>query len=116
MKYALLIYGEEEAWTTLSEEESRDVYQQYDAFGRWLQEKGWARGGEELASTSSATSVRKADGRVEATDGPYAETKEQLGGFYLVECDNLDQAIEAASRLPGIDRGTIEVRPVIDHG
>ena len=116
MKYALLIYGEEEAWTTLSEEESREVYRQYTEFGEWLHQKGWIRGGEELASTSAATCVRRVDGRVETTDGPYAETKEQLGGFYLIECENLDQAIEAASRVPGIDRGTIEVRPVVDHG
>ena len=116
MKEGLLIYGEEEAWSTLSEDESREVYRQYAEFGEWLRERGWDRGGEELASTSAATSVRRIDGQVETTDGPYSETKEQLGGFYLIECDNLDQAIEAASCLPGIDRGTIEVRPVIDHG
>ena len=115
MKYALLIYGEEEAWNALSEDEARDVYRRYGEFGEWLQERGLLRGGEELASTSAATSVRRVDGRIEATDGPYAESKEQLGGFYLIECDNLDQAIEAASRIPAAERGTIEVRPVAVH-
>jgi hypothetical protein len=116
MKYALLIYGDEVAWTGLSDEDRQVVYGQYMDFGKWLADRGWARGGEELASTSSATCVRLRDGKTVTTDGPYAETKEQLGGLYLIECENLDQAIEAASRLPGIDRGTIEVRPVVDNG
>jgi hypothetical protein len=116
MKYALLIYGEEDAWTGLSDKDRQAVYGQYMEFGKWLADRGWARGGEELASTSSATCVRLRDGKLAATDGPFAETREQLGGFYLIECDNLDQAIEAASRIPGLDRGTIEVRPVVDNG
>jgi hypothetical protein len=115
MKYALLIYGQEAAWKELSEEDRDAAYREYMEFGKWLADRGWARGGEELASTSSATSVRMRDGEAVATDGPFAETKEQLGGFYLIECENLDQAIQAASRLPGIQRGTIEVRPVVDH-
>ncbi len=116
MKYALLIYGEESAWQGMPEDELKAVYQQYEDFGKWLAEQGWVRGGEELAATSSATTVRLENGRPVTTDGPYAETKEQLGGFYLIECENLDQAIEAASRVPGIDRGAIEVRPIVDHG
>jgi hypothetical protein len=115
VKYALLIYGQESAWQDMAEEELLATYRQYDEFGKWLAEQGWARGGEELSSTSSATSVRLENGRAVTTDGPFAETKEQLGGFYLIECDNLDQAIDAASRLPGIQRGTIEVRPVVEH-
>jgi hypothetical protein len=115
MKYALLIYGRESAWQSMPEDELNAVYQQYEDFGKWIADQGWARGGEELASTSSATCVRLEDGRTVTTDGPYAETKEQLGGFYLIECENLDQAIDAASRIPGIDRGTIEVRPVVEH-
>ena len=116
MKYALLIYGQESAWMGLSDEDREAAYRQYSHFGKWLADRGWARGGEELASTSSATCVTIRDGQTATTDGPYAETKEQLGGFYLIECDNLDQAIEAAARVPGIDRGTIEVRPIVDHG
>src|SRR2546423_12414898 len=116
MKYALLIYGQEATWTGLSDEDREAVYHRYMDFGKWLADRGWDRGGEELASTSSATCVRIRDGETATTDGPYAETREQLGGFYLIECENLDQAIEAASRVPGIDRGTIEVRPIVDHG
>ena len=67
MKEGLLIYGEEEAWTTLSEDEAREVYRQYAEFGEWLREKGWGRGSEELASTSAATSVRRIDGQIETT-------------------------------------------------
>ena len=67
MRYALLIYGEEEAWSTLSEDESREVYRQYAEFGEWLREKGWGRGSEELASTSEATSVRRIDGQIDTT-------------------------------------------------
>ena len=115
MKYALLIYGQESAWQSMAEDQLKAVYQQYEDFGKWLAEKSWGRGGEELASTSSATCVRLENGRPVTTDGPYAETREQLGGFYLIECDNLDQAVDAASRIPGIDRGVIEVRPVVEH-
>ncbi len=115
VKYALLIYQQEGGWEGLSDDEQKAIYQQHADFGAWLDERGWARGGEELAATSSATSVRLENGRTVTTDGPFAETKEQLGGFYLIECDNLDQAIEAASRIPAGDRGTIEVRPVVEH-
>jgi hypothetical protein len=114
MKYALLIYASEDTWTELSEEDREAVYGRYMEFGKWLADRGWARGGEQLASTSSATCVRLRDGKTFTTDGPYAETKEQLGGFYLIECENLDQAIEASSRIPAVERGTIEVRPVVE--
>jgi hypothetical protein len=72
------------------------------------------RGGDALEPTTVATSVRVREGEVLTTDGPFAETKEQLGGFYLIECDNLDQAIEAASRIPAARGGTIEVRPIAE--
>ncbi len=116
MKYALLIYADESGWDSVSDEEKRAVYGQYRAFGEWLGERDWNRGGEELASASSATCVRVENGRTTTTDGPFVETKEQLGGIYLIECDDLDQAIEAASRIPAAQRGTIEVRPVVDNG
>ncbi|HXJ63502.1 MAG TPA: YciI family protein [Actinomycetota bacterium] len=116
MKYALLIYGEEGSWDALSDDEREAEYRRYSEFGDWLRERGWNLGGEELASSSSATCVRVEGSRTESTDGPYAETKEQLGGFYLIECENLDQAIEAAARIPAASRGTIEVRPIVDHG
>jgi hypothetical protein len=116
VKYALLIYGEEGLWEGASETDREAMYQRHAEFGKWLAEKGWIRGGEELALSSSATCVRVEDGRTVTTDGPFVEAKEQLGGFYLVECDDLDQAIEAAGRLPGADTGTIEVRPIVDTG
>ena len=116
MKYALLIYGMEEDWDSAPDDEKQAIHAKYREFGDWLGERGWMRGGDELASSSSATSVRRENGRTVTTDGPYAETKEQLGGYYLIECDNLDQAIDAASRIPGAERGTIEVRPIVETG
>jgi hypothetical protein len=90
------------------------MYEEYDKYANWLVERGWMRGGDELASTKSATTVRVRDGEVLSTDGPFAETKEQLGGYFLIECDDLDQAIEAAGKLPGAKRGSIEVRPILE--
>jgi hypothetical protein len=116
MRYALLIYADESIWESMGDEGRAQMYEEHGTFGAWLEEKGWIRGGEELGSTKSATTVRVRDGEVLTTDGPFAETKEQLGGLYLIECENLDQAIEAASRLPGVDRGSsVEVRPVVEQ-
>jgi hypothetical protein len=114
MKYALLIYGDENGLETASQEERQAMYEEYDKYAAWLVERGWMRGGEELSSTKSATSVRVKDGELLSTDGPFAETKEQLGGFFLIECDDLDQAIEAAGKLPGARRGSVEVRPLVE--
>ncbi|MGH2590491.1 MAG: YciI family protein, partial [Actinomycetota bacterium] len=75
----------------------------------------WFVGGEALQETASATTVREKDGKIVTTDGPFAETKEQLGGFYLLKCENLDEAIEAASKIPSVGRGSVEVRPVLDY-
>jgi hypothetical protein len=116
VKYALLIYTDEGAWDDASEEERRAAYERYTEYGKWLADQGWIRGGDQLASSASATCVRVEGGRTLTTDGPFAESKEQLGGFYLIETDNLDQAIEAASRLPAADRGTIELRPIVESG
>jgi hypothetical protein len=114
MQYMLLIYGDEQGWAGFSPEEMKSEYEAYTAYSEWLREKGWMRAGDALESTSVATSVRVREGKVLTTDGPFAETKEQLGGYYLIECDNLDQAIDAASRIPAARGGTIEVRPVAD--
>jgi len=115
MQYALLIYGDEAAANAASPEEQKQVMDAYWAYEAWLAEKGIKRGGEALQDTVQATTVTVQEGKTLTTDGPFAETKEQLGGFYLVECDNLDEAIEAAARCPGARfGGTIEVRPVID--
>jgi hypothetical protein len=114
MRYMLLIYGDEKIWAGMMQEEQKAEFEAYDSYTKWLAEKGWMRAGDALQGTSTATSVRLRDGKVLTTDGPFAETKEQLGGFYQIECDNLDQAIEAASKIPAARGGTIEVRPIAE--
>jgi hypothetical protein len=114
MRYMLLIYGDEAAWNALSAEEQGAQYQRYVDFSSWLEEQGWMRGGEPLHDTAQATTVRVRDGRTLTTDGPFAETKEQLGGYYIIECNDLDQAIDAAARIPAAEGGSVEVRPIAD--
>jgi hypothetical protein len=112
VQYALLIYGEPGRWDQLSEEEQQQQMQEYMA----LSQRSETRGGADLGELSSSTTVRVNDGETLTTDGPFAETKEYLGGFYLVECDNLDEAIEFASKIPAARTGgAIEVRPVVEH-
>jgi hypothetical protein len=112
-QYLLLIYGDETAWSEATEADRAATMEAYGDYSKWLADKGWMRGGDELHDTSQATSVTVRGGERLVTDGPFAETKEQLGGYYLVEVDNLDDAIEAAARCPGAAYGTIEVRPTI---
>ena len=112
MRYMLLIYGDEKAWGNASPEERKAGYDEYERYTKWLAEKGWMLGGDPLTATDQATTVRVRDEETVTTDGPFAETKEQLGGYYLVECEDLDQAIEAASRCPGAKYGSMEVRPI----
>jgi hypothetical protein len=116
MKYVLLIHGDEAAMGSIDNEEARAaMYQDFEKYTNGLVERGLMRGGEELQPTSTATTVRMKDGAVLTTDGPFAETKEQLGGFYLIECENLDQAIEEASQIPSVKYGgAVEVRPVLE--
>ena len=114
MKYLLLIYGDEDAWASMGDEGRAQMYEEYGTFAAWLEEKGWMRSGDELTSVRTATTVRVRDGQVLSTDGPFAETKEQLGGYFLIECDDLDQAIEAAARIPAAKGGSIEVRPIVE--
>lgn len=115
MQYALLIYNEEP-----TEETPPDVLaaqtEAYNVFTQHLRDRGAMLGGEALDSTSTATTVRVVDGKTIATDGPFAETKETLGGFYLVEAADLDEAIAYAAMIPGANRGSIEVRPVWTYG
>jgi hypothetical protein len=84
------------------------------AFGQEMGARGVLQGGERLHPTTSATTVRVRDGEVLTTDGPFVETKEQMGGFYLVECSDLDEAIDVASRIPGARHGAVEIRPIWD--
>jgi hypothetical protein len=114
MKYLLLIYADEHAWENTSPEGREAMYEEYGSLMRELTAKGQMLGGDELAPTSSATTVRIADGERLVTDGPFAETKEALGGYFLVDVDDLDAAIDIAVRIPAARHGSIEVRPLLD--
>ncbi|HLB39154.1 MAG TPA: YciI family protein [Actinomycetota bacterium] len=114
MRYVLLIYGDEATFEAASEAAREAVRQEYGKVAAGYEERGAMRGGDELAPSSSATTVRIRGGEQLVTDGPFAETKEQLGGYFIVEADNLDAAIELAAQLPGARTGSIEVRPIID--
>ena len=111
MRYALLIYVQ--PWETTPEQD-KQVMEAYNAFGREAMAADVMRGGEALNEAKTATSVRVRDGKTLVTDGPFAETKEEFGGFYLIEAANLDEAIKWAAKIPGAARGTVEVRPVVD--
>lgn len=113
MRYLLLIYTAEPN-EPIPDREAGPELAAYGAFTRWTQENGSLRAGEALQPTSTATTVRVRDDRTITTDGPYAETKEQLGGFYLLDVANIDEAIEAASRIPGARHGAVEVRPIME--
>jgi hypothetical protein len=109
-----LIYGDEGRWDSFSDEERAAVYEQYRAFGQ--KADGKVLDGAELAPTRSATTVRVRNGETVVTDGPFAETKEQLGGFYLLECESLDEAAQLAAQIPGASTGAGEVCTVADEG
>jgi hypothetical protein len=117
MQYLLLIYSAElpPDAPQPSPEEFASEMAAYNAFTAETRERGLFVAGEALEPTSTATSVRVQDGRTVVTDGPFAETKEALGGFYLLECRDLDEAIEMAAKIPAARRGTIEVRPIWDY-
>ena len=115
MQYLLLIYGNEAHWGRLSETEQGKIAQEYGAYTKSIADSGHLRGGNELDVTSKATTVRVRDGKRLVTDGPFAETKEQLGGYYLVEAKDLDEALALAARIPSVRWGSIEVRPIIPH-
>jgi hypothetical protein len=112
MRYALLICTEEKRQDELSEAEAAAQTAAYMAWGDEMGARGVLQGGERLRPTTSATTVRVRDGETLTSDGPFAETKEQMGGFYLVECKDLDEAIDVASKIPGAQQGSIEVRPI----
>jgi hypothetical protein len=113
MRYLLLIYQDEVAHSQWSEQELAAEYQEYFAFGAETEKLG-VLAGDALMPTNTATTVRVRNGKIMTTDGPFAETKEQLGGYYLLDCDDLDKAIEIAARIPGARHGSIEIRPVME--
>ena len=113
MRYLLLIYNQEANLPPAPPEDLEVAMKPWWEYQDWLEEKGWYLGGDALQRTPTATTVRAGDGGTIASDGPFAETKEQLAGFFMVNCDNLDEAIEAAKRIPAVDWGaSIEVRPI----
>jgi len=112
MKYMLRIHDSEQAWAALSATEQQEIMAGYRRFSAEIRATGQFLAGSQLQPTSNATTVRVKNGKRMVTDGPFAETREQLGGFYLVEAENLDEAIAMAERLPSAITGTIEVRPL----
>ena len=115
MQYVLLIYSNEKDWTDWSSTDRDSMLREYMEFSKSIAQSGHYRAGDELAPTSNATTVRVRDKKRLVTDGPFAETKEQLGGYYLIEAKDLDDAIAIAARVPSARLGSIEVRPIIPH-
>ena len=114
MKYLCLIYEDEKGFEKLSPAEGEAIMNEYFSFTDDIQKNGKYIAGEALHPTTTASTVRVRNGKVSATDGPFAETKEQLGGFYLIEATDLNDAIQVASRIPSARHGAVEVRPVVD--
>ena len=112
MRYLLMIYSDEQADANRTPEQQETNMADYFAFTNEVREAGVYVGGDALQPTTTATSVRVRNGQVSTTDGPFAETKEQLGGYYMLDCENLDQAIEYAAKIPGAKDGCIEIRPI----
>ena len=112
MQYLLLIYKDDAKWADMPADDQRRLYAEYIEFTKGIRTSGHYRGGDALQPTHTATSVRVRDGKTTATDGPFAETREQLGGYYLIEAKDLDEATAIAARVPTAKIGTIEVRPV----
>ena len=114
MRYMLLIYDNEALSEEQTEDERNEVFARYRAFTEEVQQAGVYEGGDPLHGVATATSVRVRDGQVINTDGPFAETKEQLGGYYILNCTSLDDALAYAAKIPSADFGTIEVRPILE--
>lgn len=115
MQYLLLIYAAENDWVPLEGAEKEELFREYTSLSEDLRRTGKYVAANALKPVATATTVRVRNGKKIVTDGPFAETKEQLGGFYLVEAGNLDEAIEIAARIPSGRFGSIEVRPINPH-
>jgi hypothetical protein len=114
MRYLCLIYENEKNWETMPPAESEAVMGEYFAFTEGIRSSGKLVHGEALQPTPTATTVRVRNGKISTTDGPFVETKEQLGGFYLIEAKDLNEAIQIAAKIPSARFGGVEVRPVVD--
>jgi hypothetical protein len=113
MQYLLLIYENEKRWSTMTESDRGAEYAEYTSFTEDIKKAGKMVAGDALQPTTTATTVRVRDGKRLTTDGPFAETKEQLGGYYLVDAKDLDEALAIAARIPAARSGSIEVRPIM---
>jgi hypothetical protein len=114
MKYLCLIYENEKSFAQMPKEQSDAIFNEYFAFTDDIRKSGHYIAGDALHPTHTATTVRVRNGKTSTTDGPFAETKEQLGGYYLIEAKDLNEAIQVASRIPSARFGSVEVRPVVD--
>ena len=115
MRYMCLIYSDEGAWARMSKGDNDKVMQEFMAFTASIVKSGHHRAGDPLEPTSTATTVRSKDGKAMIIDGPFAETKEQLGGYYIIEAANLDEALKIAQRIPSVNYGgSIEVLPIVE--
>jgi len=112
MQYMLTLYSDEAVWPKMTPAEQQQGYAAYMAYAEALKQAGALKGSNRLQPTSTATTVRTVDGKSQVLDGPYAETKEQLGGYFLIDVPDLDAAISWASRCPGSQHGIVEVRPI----
>ncbi len=113
MQYLLLIYDSETVWEKMNPADQAKMYEEYGKFTNEIKEKGKHLAGHQLQPVATATTVRVRDGKRVTTDGPFAETKEQLGGFYMINAKDLDEAIAIAARIPSAKVGSIEVRPIV---
>jgi hypothetical protein len=114
MKYAILIYGDEKAAEKMTQADGEKVMSEYMQYTQDLIKADVMKGGSPLKPVATATSLRTKGGKIVPTDGPFAETKEQLGGFYLIEAPDLEKALDWARKCPGVKNGTLEVRPVME--
>jgi hypothetical protein len=114
MRYLCLIYEDEKSWEKATQADMEKGMADYNNFTESIKKNGNYIGGEALQPTKTATSVRVRNGKLSKTDGPYVETKEQLGGSYLIKAKDLNEAVQVASRIPGAQHGTVEVRPVME--
>jgi hypothetical protein len=112
MQYLLLIYDNEKIWTDMPKDEAGKMFGEYMQFTADIKASGHFRAGDALQSVSTATTLRVRNGKTQTTDGPFAETKEQLGGYYLIEAKDLDEATKIAARIPSARVGSIEIRPI----
>src|ERR1700719_1720578 len=114
MRYILLIYDREADWAAMTEPERGQIFKEYMEFTESIRKSGHHRASDPLQPTSTATTVRVKGGKPLTTDGPFAETREQLGGYYIIEAKNLDEATGIAARIPSARLGSIEVRPIME--